>query len=71
MCPGVRHAVLFNNVEHHARSGCHALLSIRAVHPVDEALLEQDIILRADCGGDVGRAFGHDSTRDVIIRGSQ
>ena len=70
MCPGVRHAVLFSNVEHHARSGRHALLSIRAVHPVDEALLEQEL-LRADCGADVGRAFGHDSTRDLVIRGPQ
>jgi hypothetical protein len=44
MSPGVRHAVLFSNVEHHARSGRHALLLIRAVHPVDEALLEQELM---------------------------
>ena len=70
MSPGVRHAVLFSNIEHHARSGRHASLSIRAVHPVDKALLDHDL-LRADCCGDVGRAFGRDSTRDLIIRGPQ
>jgi hypothetical protein len=37
---------------------------------MDEALLKQDLV-RADCGGDVGRAFGHDSARDIIIRGPQ
>ena len=67
---GGHHAVLFSNIEHHDRSGRHALLSIRAVHPLGEALLVQDL-LRADCGGDVGRAFGHDNTRDLIIRGPQ
>ena len=62
--------MLFGNVEHHARRGRHAFLSIRAVHPLDKALLEQEL-LRADCGADVGRAFGHDSTRDLVIRGPQ
>ena len=30
-----------------------------------------NIFLRADCGADVGRAFGHDSTRNLVIRGMQ